>query len=171
MVHGVGQTAILKSVFSGFRAGSSSPNLVSGNTENNVSPLFSQDPPEFNAGFGDGTVNSAAAAFRALDHGMVAARTFVPTVESIRAQQQQRREAQQEAAPKIGYGQREKRRLDIAAGSRKFINRLNDVATNTEARLNGEQSPREGDGPTIRVNGEIIPMRQTGNTPLIDVLA
>ena len=132
---------------------------------------FDRDPPQqFRAGFGEGTVSGPAATYIALDRGLTGARRAVPRLEDVQAQQRARREAGADKQQDIEFRRIERRRLEAFAVARRFVNRLDQVAGTTAARLAGEE-PAEPAGATIEVGGTSFSFTRGANGTNLDVSA
>ncbi len=179
MGFGIGQTTGPVSVLPVFRAGRSvtdefglTGQVRSPEDEGSVADLFNRERPQtFRVGFGDGTVSAPAAAVSALGRGLSGARRIVPSAEEVWQRQHERRDANARATQQTEYRRLERRRLDVMAQSRSFINRLNEVAGMTEARLRGEESPPAEDGATLEMDGETFAFRGPANGFNLDVFA
>lgn len=162
MLYGVGQSlgsrspSALFGLDRGITGGRSAPSLgVSEESDKTAADLFKKETKEISqVGFGDGTVSVMGEAAKAIDKGVKSVRRIVPEVtDLLRAQQERRSEQTRD----LGR-QTERRRLDVQAEARTFINRLNEAAgaVPLQRSSDSEGTATEQSGARITVNGTTL---------------
>lgn len=125
------------------------------------------------AGFGDGTVSAPVAAVNALAEGFREVRPLIPSPEERREELRANLDEQQQALEARRTRRREEQarteqtqaRVERIGNptleARRFINALNETVATTQARLAGEEPPRDPNTQaTLRVNGETFPFNR-----------
>lgn len=138
--------------------------------------LFKQKTREVaKVGFGDGTVTAHGEVVKALAKGLRSARRVIPKPEELLQEQRQRRVEEGRRVSRNQFRRLERRRLEVNAQTRTFVNQLNSVAGAAQARLGGtgpaEEPPPDEGRATLELNGQTFDFPRFSNSPRLDLLA
>lgn len=118
-------------------------------------------------GFGENTVTVPGAAIDALGRGLDSARRLTPNLQELQAEARERfRELRAETQARIQERSEGGRRVEFDVnragpgtdGARDFVNRLNDSAGRTLARINSDNQPEPRFRGSFSINGQNFPI-------------